>query len=349
MTLERFLLLAGSAAAVLTACSLMTRWDREGLPCDEGRRCDPGYCCGSDDKCHLPEPGVCAICEDCALKACNADSTACLPDTCENRICPVNYQCVPSAGGSACEPVAPNALGRNCMDDAQCGPVPPGARRLCLRGSILAADGGYRNGICAELCQADGGCLTPGVVCRRFTVALDSRATELCLPANAVDPCATDAACGALGHVCTVFDSLAAGPLTACDTPLDTGGDLGAPCARSPTGPLCKDGLCIPTGASSMCSATCDVACASGTCAPVQFGAHYAPMCVLQVTRCQSCSTSTDCGADAPTCVQFLTEQRCVGPCIPDAGVHACPEGMSCNPFPSGTFCTTSSTGSGCP
>jgi hypothetical protein len=346
-----------ATALLLGACSLLTDFSLEGVPCDPANAppCLEGFGC-VDGKCVAgADAGFdCALCPS---GECIPGAAQCLPPSCEQRVCAAGYQCEVSNGVPTCRSVPEGKLGQFCFSDNDCrrSGDPAHQNRVCMRGAVqLQTTGQLRSGVCVEPCGAEDTCTTEGAECRPFTLGADAGTTRVCLPRTAMTACTSNPVCQKGQLVCTVFDHPETGPITACDQPLNQGAAPGLPCVRTTGdgGTLCANGLCIPqvtvADQPAFCGELCDEGtCALGTCQQVEFGVEnvirYVPMCVVEPTRCTACDADpARCRPDAPRCTAFGGALVCLGACTPGAsGPLQCPEGHECQALGAGTasFC----------
>ncbi|MBX5482604.1 MAG: hypothetical protein IRZ16_12315 [Myxococcaceae bacterium] len=346
-----------------SACSLILSFNPEGQPCDAAGQCLEGYGC-VDGKCHKGADGGidCALCP---AGGCVPGTHTCLPNTCEFKICQAGFECVDANDGAGPQcreiPPGPTTLGfAKCFDDTGCYAMGPSVRH-CLIGAVPSRiTGTVRGGVCVEECGPEDTCATPGAVCRSFVLGADAGVTKVCLPPNTLTACTSDEGCARAHLVCTVFDHPATGPIEACDLPLASGAKPGQSCVRrgEDGGVLCESGLCIPdpdtaSSTTAVCGQTCDTnTCVGEYCAKVEYQVdspgepiRYLPMCIPQLSNCADCAgnpTGT-CQPDAPHCVPFNGESRCLGACTPDAGALRCPDHYACTELDAGFFCTPES------
>lgn len=358
MKLQTPLIAAAASFLALTACTLLLPFDPEGQKCDSANQCLEGYGC-VDGVCKKGAPPA-NDCAQCPTGACRPGTTECEPPTCATTVCQAGAECVDDpTSGPTCQIISAGdtTLGFTCFDDNGCLRPMGGGVRRCLLNAIPTQTGTVRGGVCVEECGADDTCTTPNAVCRTFPVGATDGGTKVCVPANTLTACSSNATCAKAGLVCTVFDNPALGPVTACDAPLSAAGITGDACVRSGDtsdgGVFCANGLCVAGATGSACSELCGSnGCASGTCAPVGFAVQsairYVPMCIPQASNCAACTDDPNaCGADAPHCTQFGSDSRCLGGCTPDAGIDQCPEGYECTVLGSAPRCTP--IGGACP
>lgn len=356
MKLGTFLSLGALAATTLTACSLLLPFNPDGQPCDALGACEVGYGCVDENGARVCRLGADAgvDCSRCPAGGCIPGTNECLPNTCQYKICPANFECVETEAGPACRtiPTGADSLGFLCYDDTGCTPY--GTSRRCMMGAIpTATDGTLRNGICVDTCTIDNKCVNPAFSCREFQLGPDAGVTRVCLPTNTITACNSNEACARASLVCTVFDHPELGPLTACDTAVPSGVGVGQSCVRTPpdagTATFCANGLCAPDPAevpnqNSTCLEVCGANTCSGQyCAPVQFAVQdsirYVPMCIPQISNCFSCEADPlSCKPDAPHCTLYNGAPRCLGECTPGVTQNQCPPSYKCAAVDAGTF-----------
>jgi len=117
--------------------------------------------------------------------------------------------------------------------------------------------------------------------------------------------------------------------------------EVGKPCVDTTD---CLSGLCIDTGAGSVCTTSCVEDCPAGwACKGTSlFGSDIQFICVPTYWKiCQACTTDEDCKTDQGICVGVADDgKRCAVPC-PDSA--DCPAGYVCEDLASQPLCLPSS------
>lgn len=346
-----WVLTLGLALGVLAACSLSTKFEEEGRPCDENGACASGFSCSDAGVCEAVGANNCASCP--AGTQCDPASNPpqCVATTCDNRICAVGFKCVEESGTTRCRPIFPPTYGHSCVRDTDCSV--DGPNQICYAGTVQQSSGARRPGFCIEKCPAAGAaCQTAGATCQSFKTSLNNAEVLLCVTPKLVTPCDNDATCAPGQLICTVFDHPNVGPAMFCDSPLSGGAGVGQACTvtAGTGGQLCGNGLCIPrepaAGQASTCGQPCNAtSCATGSCQLVEFAtpaeSRFLPMCIAQSTACASCAAGpAACGPDAPHCTTYNGAARCLAACSPSGGVGSgCPAGFSCSPVDGANRC----------